>query len=98
MVEKTPLKVTAAPTSASSLSGPAACADADACKLTAGNLAANSGNAVNHEIRTIVVSGQDLTHYMNASCADTPFERFLKEENGLQRLASSPWLARVNKL
>jgi hypothetical protein len=47
----------------------------------------------------VVVSGIDLTPYLiYAPSQDTPFERFLKDEDRLGRLASSPWVARIHKL
>ena len=71
----------------------------NSCQLTASNLAVHASKCIIHpSIGAIDVSGQELTRYILAPSEDTPFERFLKEENKLHRLASSPWLSRVNKL
>lgn len=100
MAVRTAIEVTPVPASATSLSDPTACTGTEACKLNASNLAlaANSGTVVQDRISAVVVSGHDLTRYLDVPSVETPFERFLKEENGLQRMATSPWICRVNKL
>ena len=87
-------------TSATSLSDPTVCNGTEAGKLNASNLAlaANSRNIVRDRISAVAVSGHDLTQYLDVPSVDTPFERFLKAENRLQRMATSPWICRVNKL
>jgi hypothetical protein len=49
-------------------------------------------------VAAFIVSGVDLTRYMKPPSNDTPFERFLKEENVLERIVSSPWSYRIQKL
>jgi hypothetical protein len=46
----------------------------------------------------IEVSGFDLSQYLQPASHATPFERFLKEDNGLHQLASLPQLERLHKL
>jgi hypothetical protein len=49
-------------------------------------------------VAAVNVSGIDLTQYTQPPSEDTPFEEFLKDKNGLERLAASPWLCRIHKL
>ena len=46
----------------------------------------------------MTVFGIDLSEYLLATSNDSPLERFLKEENRLGEMSSSPWVARKNKL
>lgn len=62
----------------------------EACKLTASNLASNAVSDVTYVSCAIVASGEDLAQYMGPESTDTPFARFLKEENGLES-----WLPRL---
>jgi hypothetical protein len=48
--------------------------------------------------KSVTVFGIDLSEYLLATSNDSPLERFLKEENRLGEMASSPWVARKNKL
>lgn len=46
----------------------------------------------------VVVSGIDLSEYLNAKSDETVMQRFMREDCPIQRFASSPWTARVDKL
>ena len=47
---------------------------------------------------TVIVSDQNLSQYILAPTAETPIERFIREENAVQMLSSCPWVARLSKL
>jgi hypothetical protein len=48
--------------------------------------------------KSVTVFGIDLSEYLLATSNDPPLKRFLKEENRLGEMSSSPWVARKNKL
>ena len=69
------------------------CTRGASCKPTTARVAANVVG-----VSTVMVSGMDLTQYMQPPSDDTPFDRFLKAENGLGRLATLPGSSRTHKL
>jgi hypothetical protein len=46
----------------------------------------------------VTAFGIDLSEYLLPTSNDSPLERFLKEEDRLGEMSSSPWVARKNKL
>jgi hypothetical protein len=46
----------------------------------------------------VVVSGIDLSEYLQAESNETVMERFMREDSAIQRFASSPWVGRTGKL
>jgi hypothetical protein len=48
--------------------------------------------------KVVTVFGIDLSEYMQEPSDETPFERFLGDENRLGEMASQPWVGRGCKL
>lgn len=46
----------------------------------------------------VMVSGIDLSAYLHVAREETTMQRFMREDSAIQRFASSPWTARVDKL
>jgi hypothetical protein len=48
--------------------------------------------------KIVEVFGIDLSEYVQAPSYETPFERFLRDEDRLGEMASQPWVGKGHKL